>query len=144
MKTYSYTGPSMIENQRPLSVSYEGQFMRDLVNTNHNLYIGHSVFNKALYKKKLKMKFDLYNSTWQNETMFLSSISEITNNGAYRSIIDLGGDVVPLIIDDLLNSENHWFYALEAITGINPIKKEHRGDFNGMKSDWIEWAENNL
>jgi hypothetical protein len=137
--------PTIQERQRPVAVSYEASFVRGNIETCHILFVGQSVFVQEMYKQQLKKRFDFYNSIWKNETIFSSSISEITNNSAYRSIIGLGQEVLPFIIDDLKTNDNHWFYALEALTGQNPIKENHKGIVPLMKNDWIEWAkENNL
>lgn len=137
--------PTIQERQRPVAVSYEASFVRSNIETCHVLFVGQSVFVQEMYKQQLKKRFDFYNSIWKNETIFSSSISEITNNSAYRSIIGLGQEVLPFIIDDLKTNDNHWFYALEALTGQNPIKENHKGIVPLMKNDWIEWAkENNL
>jgi hypothetical protein len=137
--------PAIQERQRPVAVSYEAGFVRDSIKTCHILFVGQSVFVQELYKQQLKKRFDLYNSIWKSETIFSSSITEITNNAAYRSIIALGQEVIPFIIDDLKVNDNHWFHALEALTGQNPIKENHKGIVLLMKKDWVEWAkENNL
>ena len=136
--------PTIQERQRPMGVSIEAQFVRQNIQTAHDLFMGQSVFIQEMYKKQLSEKFDLYSGIWKTETMFSSSSSEITNNSAYRSIIGLGKDIIPFIIEDLKQSENHWFNALELLTGENPIKSEHRGIINLMKSDWLNWAEKNI
>ena len=142
MTYFSY--PTIQERQRPIGVSIEAQFIRQNIQTAHDLFMGQSVFIQEMYKKQLGTKFDLYSGIWKTETMFSSNISEITNNSAYRSIIGLGKDIIPFIIEDLKQSENHWFYALELLTGENPIKSEHRGIINLMKSDWLNWAKKNI
>jgi hypothetical protein len=142
MTYFSY--PTIQERQRPIGVSIEAQFIRQNIQTAHDLFMGQSVFIQEMYKKQLGTKFDLYSGIWKTETMFSSSSSEITNNSAYRSIIGLGKDIIPFIIEDLKQSENHWFYALELLTGENPIKSEHRGIINLMKSDWLNWAKKNI
>ena len=38
-----------------------------------------------------------------------------------------GAAAVPLILRELERSIDHWFWALGAITGANPIVEEHRG-----------------
>ena len=136
--------PTIQERQRPIGVSIEAQFIRQNIQTAHDLFMGQSVFIQEMYKKQLGTKFDLYSGIWKTETMFSSNSSEITNNSAYRSIIGLGKDIIPFIIEDLKQSENHWFYALELLTGENPIKSEHRGIINLMKSDWLNWAKKNI
>lgn len=135
--------PTIQERQRPVAVSYEAHFVRSNIENCHSLFVGQSVFIKELYKQQIKKRFDFYNSLWKNETMFSSSISEITNNSAYRYIIGLGQEALPLIIKDFKTNDNHWFYALEALTGQNPIKENHKGIISLMKSDWLEWAQEN-
>lgn len=136
--------PTIQERQRPIGVSIEAEFVRQNIQTTHDLFMGQSVFIQEMYKQQLSKKFDFYSGIWKTETMFSSNSSEITNNSAYRSIIGLGKDIIPFIIEDLKQSENHWFYALELLTGENPIKSEHRGIINLMKSDWLNWAERNI
>lgn len=136
--------PIIQENQRPAAVSFEANFIRSNVENCQTLFVGNSVFIREMYNQQVRKQFDFLNNTWQAETLFSSSINEIVNNSAYRSIINLGGDVLPMIINDLKTTGNHWFYALEAITGHNPIKAENKGIVSLMKNDWIEWAENNI
>ncbi len=136
-----YLYPDM--NRESVAVSVEAQFVTQNYESSRYLFMKNSLYVQEMYKVQLKEKFEYYTSVWTNETMFSSSIHEIINNSAYRSIVGLGKDVIPFIIDELKKEDNHWFYALEALTGQNPIKKEHRGFIKLMKSDWIEWAEKN-
>ena len=108
------------------------------------IFIGHSVFASQLYQRRLDRKFKILKSVWENDTVFSSSISEITNHPAYHSVIKLGKEVVPLIIEDLQSTNNHWFYALEYLTGSNPITQEHQGLVPLMKQDWINWYQNHF
>ena len=133
--------PGMFQNERISSaVSIEAQYVTRNFQNSHASFIGQSIFASEMYKHQVKKKFEYLSGIWKAETMFSSSISEIVNNSSYRAIINLGEDALPLIIDDLKKTDTHWFYALESITGENPIKKEHRGVIPMMKVDWIEWA----
>jgi len=136
--------PTIRETQRPVAVSIESLFVSQNIQSSHIKFIGQSVFIQAMYEQQLKEKFEYYRNLWITETMFSSNVSEITNNSAYRSIINLGYEVIPFILEDLKKSENHWFYALERLTGHNPITPEHRGIVNLMKADWLNWAEENI
>lgn len=80
---------------------------------------------------------------WLEETQFQSSMDKITNHPAYQAIIALGKDVVPLIIKDLETAPKHWGPALFAITGANPIPKEHAGRIKMIAQNWIQWAKDN-
>jgi hypothetical protein len=63
---------------------------------------------------------------------------------AYQKIIGMGPDVTPLIIAQLrseADEPDQWFWALQVITGVDPIAEEDRGDFLKMSQSWINWAE---
>ncbi len=42
---------------------------------------------------------------------------------------------------DLEQKPDHWFWALRAITGDNPVKSEHRGRMKLMAEAWIQWGK---
>ncbi len=137
------TYPTIEERQRAVAVSSAADFVRINLQNCHVNFIGHSVFAQEMYKHKIKKDFDILTSVWEQETLFSSNFSEIINNSAYRSIISLGEDVIPFIIEDLKHDDKLWFYALELLTGQNPIKENHRGIIPLMKQDWIDWAYKN-
>lgn len=64
---------------------------------------------------------------------------DLVDHDAYRTIIDMGWEAVPFIIGELERQTDHWFHALFAITGIDPILPEHAGVLPRMAEDWIEW-----
>lgn len=94
-------------------------------------------------QKLTEMNFLLLKNIWLEKTRHHSSMDKITNHPAYQSIIQMGKDVVHLIIRDLEIEPKHWGPALFAITGANPIPKEHAGRVKLIAQDWIEWAKDN-
>lgn len=60
---------------------------------------------------------------------------------SYQQIIGMGPQVIPLILADLQREPDHWFWALEAITGENPVVQADRGDISAMANAWLEWGE---
>ncbi len=80
---------------------------------------------------------------WRRETGMLSVTSKISMHPAYQRIIGIGQPVVPLIMRELEREPDHWFWALSAITGANPVKPEQRGRLNQMAQAWIEWGKAN-
>lgn len=138
MTAYDY--PLIEETQRPIAVGTDARSVSQNLYNSHRIFMGHSVFASQLYKRRLDRKFSMLKSVWENDTIFSSSISEITNHPAYYAVIKLGREIIPLIIQDLQTTNNHWFYALEILTGENPIRPEHRGNIEQMKNDWIDWA----
>ena len=89
------------------------------------------------------VKFETLKNKWEENTQYHSSMSEIVEDGNYKKIIQLGNDVVPMILNEMRVSPNHWFYALYEITKATPIIPEHYGDITKMTSDWINWGKKN-
>ncbi len=78
---------------------------------------------------------------WQRETEAHSSISQIAMHPAYQEIIGVGHAAIALILRELQQRPNHWFWALRAITGEDPIQPEQRGKFREMTSAWLQWGK---
>ena len=60
---------------------------------------------------------------------------------AYQQIIGMGEYALPLIFQALQREPDHWFWALGAITGENPVPDAHAGDLDAMTSDWLSWGD---
>jgi hypothetical protein len=90
-----------------------------------------------------EQKFNLLALTWQKDTNLSSSITEMVAHPAYQQIIGMGQRALPFIFNQLNSQPEHWFWALQSITGVNPIKPEHRGNLPEMTNDWIDWGKAN-
>ena len=80
---------------------------------------------------------------WRHETGMMSLVTKMSMHSAYQRIIGMGQPVVPLILRELEQEPDHWFWALQAITGANPVKPEQRGMLQKMAEAWIEWGQEN-
>ena len=80
---------------------------------------------------------------WKEETVYSSSLTEITQHPVYQQIITLGRDVIPLILDELRREPDYWFAALKALTGADPVAPADRGKVRRMADAWIDWAKAN-
>ena len=80
-------------------------------------------------------------AVWHRATDYLSSMTEADNHPAYQEIIKLGPDVVPFLLRDLADKHTHWFSALQAITGANPIPRSVAGNIPQMANAWLCWAK---
>jgi hypothetical protein len=69
------------------------------------------------------------------------SIHDLVSQPAYLQIIDMGKEALPLLFNELRREPDHWFVALQAITGTNPIPSAARGDVEKMTQAWLTWAE---
>lgn len=80
---------------------------------------------------------------WRAETQFLSSTTEIAMHSAYQRIIGLGPQVIPLILGQLAKEPGHWFWALKALTGADPVAPADRGHLPAMTAAWLQWGREN-
>jgi hypothetical protein len=77
---------------------------------------------------------------WSSATGAHSSMTIRKQHPAYRAIVDLGWDAVPLLLKALQDMPDLWFPALREITNENPVPLEHRGDYRKMTDAWIAWG----
>ena len=78
---------------------------------------------------------------WRAETEFSSSLTEMAAHPAYQRIIGMGRLALPMIFRELAAEPDHWFWALKAITGGDPVPPAHRGNIEMMADDWLTWGK---
>ena len=86
-------------------------------------------------------EFSALAKEWQIERGVLSSAQQMATHPVYLRIIGMGERAVPLILEELRNTPDHWFIALHAITGANPVPKEARGRLEEMAESWVSWGK---
>lgn len=86
-------------------------------------------------------RFRALAARWREECGHLSSVTEMILHPAYQQIIGMGPSVLPHVLDELERRPDHWFWALRAITGEDPVRQHNRGRVREMAKDWLEWAE---
>jgi hypothetical protein len=89
----------------------------------------------------ISRKFRTLTERWYQETAPLSSVSQIAMHPAYQEIIGIGRPAVTLILNELRKRPNHWFWALRAITGEDPVMPDQRGKMQEMTSAWLQWGQ---
>lgn len=92
----------------------------------------------TLLQELIEERFAALAEQWRAKTAHLSSITDIAMHPAYQRIIGMGPDAVPLILRELSKEPDHWFWALVAITGENPVRPEDAGDLDKMAKAWIQ------
>ena len=88
-------------------------------------------------------RFNQLADQWERETALLSRMDRAIKHPAYQEIISMGEQAAPLILERMRETEGHWFAALRAITGANPVKRSDRGKIAVMQASWLEWGEAN-
>ena len=90
--------------------------------------------------RQTRRRFQSLALKWKGDTLAESSATRMAEHPAYRAIIAMGPDVVPLILEDLAVTRQHWFIALSEITGENPVSEEDRGRVKNMSDAWLDWG----
>ena len=88
-----------------------------------------------------KARFRELHRQWKEATAFTSSTTEIAMEPAYQQIIGMGREALPLIFAELRRKPDHWFWALKAITGEDPVAPDDRGKIKRMAETWLNWAD---
>jgi hypothetical protein len=99
-----------------------------------------SISESPTHDAILESRFRELAEQWKKETRFCSSTTKLVDHPAYQAIIQLGKAVIPLILEELRAEPRHWFPALQAITGENPVAPEDRGVVRKMTTAWLEWG----
>lgn len=101
---------------------------------------------REIYERNLRENLKLFKSLreeWFMETAFSSDRTEIILSKPYQRIIGMGENALPFIFGVLGQKRENWFWALEAITGENPVPKEDYMNFDAAVDDWLEWGRKN-
>jgi hypothetical protein len=78
-----------------------------------------------------QIKFMRLVAEWKSETSITSSITEMVLHPSYQNIIGMGDTAVPLILSQIESEgddPDQWFWALQSITGADPIPEEDAGN----------------
>jgi hypothetical protein len=97
----------------------------------------------AALPETLAEKFHRLANAWTEAVAHLSSSTRRENHLIYQEIIALGPAVVPLLFFDLEKNQRHWFTALSAITGADPVPEEDAGKILKMSHAWLTWGKEN-
>ena len=88
----------------------------------------------------LATRFHALADQWRREIGGLSSISQMAAHPAHQEIIGMGPAAIPLLLRELQERGGHWFAALRALTGENPVPREFAGRIPKITALWLEWG----
>ena len=101
----------------------------------------HLIFPCTTANAVPEVKFFNLKTEWEESTAALSSINAIALNASYQEIIGMGEEAIPLILTEMTKKTGHWFWALKALSGEDPIPLEARGNMKRMTELWLAWGE---
>jgi hypothetical protein len=90
-----------------------------------------------------KKEFHKLVEKWRKETQYLSSVHDMVLHPAYQKIIGMGREALPFLFEELKRQSDHWFWALHAITGADPVPPEEKGNLEAMTRRWLHWGAAN-
>ena len=88
---------------------------------------------------ELADSFNYHADAWE-DAAFLT-MEEMFADEDYRRIVEMGPQVVPLILRRMQARPNWWSPALTRLTGADPTKGQARGRLGVETKAWLEWAE---
>jgi hypothetical protein len=88
----------------------------------------------------VRTRFEALVAEWKSAVAFTSSSSAMVAHPAYQAIIALGPPAVPLLLRELEREPAHWFEALKAISGEDPVPPADWGRIAAMAADWLAWT----
>lgn len=91
----------------------------------------------------LPERFARLADAWHDRVDGESAGDRIVSAPEYLSIIAMGAEAVPLILQDLQSRGGFWYPALLAITNEWPMPESANGIPRLMKSAWLEWGRKN-
>lgn len=90
---------------------------------------------------EVEQAFRFHAERWYMDTMPLSSYIEKILHPSYQRILVLGMRAVPLIMNELRDMPNDWFWALRIITEQDPVDPSIAGRLDLMAKAWLNWWE---
>lgn len=85
-------------------------------------------------------RFERLRDEWKQQSQYLSNTTQMAMLRSYQQIIGAGPEVLPFLLSELAREPDHWFWALEAITGQNPVPEDAVGNLAAMSEAWLSWG----
>lgn len=95
--------------------------------------------DSALHQS-IEERFHYLVKIWQADRPPNLRIADMVTHPAYQAIIGLGPAAIPYILHEVEHNLDHWFWALRAITGADPVPVESRGKLKEMAQAWLAWG----
>src|SRR6266705_1604100 len=94
-------------------------------------------------QEKLERSFREHMERWKRDTQHWSSVTRMLAHPSYLRIVGLarqstGNEIERLLLQELETEPDHWFDALAAITGEDPVRPEY--DFDESVNAWLDWG----
>ena|SRR6266849_1684667 len=89
---------------------------------------------------ELEQRFRDLVASWKRDRGPYSSSARLAEHPAYQQIVGMGPEVIPFLLRELEREPDHWFRALHALTGANPVPAASQGKVREMAAAWLRWG----
>ena len=89
-------------------------------------------------RETIEIEFRSLANQWNVETGYHSSLAKKFTHPAYQRIMAMGREALPLILSELRDNPDHWFYALRMIVGRDIA--EGTENFDDARAAWLYWG----
>ena len=90
------------------------------------------------YKKKW---FTQLANRWEKDNHYSSSISIRIQHQDCLDIMEMGKEVISLILERMKTNPGMWFTVLQILANCDPVKQSTCGNIHAMTDDWLNWGE---
>ena len=132
---YDWFFPEEPQQRQPATYVYNDVIVASAVEPQFRMFPWQYVDDTLVFKFLVEQ--------WRLQRGATSSTTEMVLCSAYQSIIGMGEKAIPFILAELaseLTDPDHWFWALQALTGANPVSEEDEGNLSKMARTWLQWA----
>ena len=84
-------------------------------------------------------RFHELKNDWKSKTRHLSNTAQISLVFSYQKIIGMGPAVVPLILSELEQEPDHWFWCWRPLRTRTRLPRV-TGDIEALARAWIQWG----
>lgn len=91
-------------------------------------------------ESEAELRFRQLAAEWRAELSASSDLTVLVMHPAYQQIIGMGKQAIPFLLRELEQAPDHWFWALKAISGEDPVPQRSKGKLREMAAAWIEWG----
>jgi hypothetical protein len=96
--------------------------------------------NPAIVDLATELRFRALATEWKAQVRVASTPTQMFVLPSYQRIIGLGPAAIPSILHELRREPNHWFWALAALSGENPVSARDVGNVAAMADSWLRWG----
>lgn len=117
--------------------------LADIARCYERTYNAEFIEYPAVYKQSrsaLELRFKRLSKVWKRETVLYSNAKDITRHRAFKQIVGLGKQIIPLVLREYEHDPGHWDMVLTALADTDPVPNSCAGDVYQIRHHWLAWG----